>query len=198
MGKKAASECKNSTCDGCKIEGKLMCTHTKKDLLGFFLGGVWFFIFFITGMIIGKFYLWLIIWIGLAASFFIYFEALVLCRHCPHYAEPGKTLTCHANWGLPKIPKYDPKPLATWEKVFWIVYVAILFLWFVPFFIISSQWLILTLTSLSVIIGFSLLITKRCTRCYQISCPLNRTPPAVRKTFFENFPTFGKSYEERL
>jgi hypothetical protein len=59
---------------------------------------------FIAGMVIGGFWIALGVWLLLAAIFFIYVEALILCRHCPHYAEEGFTLKCHANWGLPKIP----------------------------------------------------------------------------------------------
>ncbi|MEZ4813538.1 MAG: hypothetical protein R2883_08755 [Caldisericia bacterium] len=181
-----------------KIEGKIICHHTKKQVFQFFLGGVSFFSLFIAGMIIGKFYLLAGSLVWSCHHFFVYVEALVLCRHCPHYAESGKTLKCHANWGLPKIPKYDPKPLEIWEKVVWIIYVLVFALWYVPFFIISGMWLMLVLTSIALIVGFTLLLTTRCNRCYQISCPLNRTPPEVRKIFFENFPTFGKSYKERL
>jgi hypothetical protein len=197
MSKKTATECKNSTCDGCEIDGKIMCIHTKKQAFKFGLGSVPFMILLISGMIIGKFYLWLAIWFGLVIIFFVYVEVLILCRHCPHYAEPGKTLKCHANWGLPKISKYDPKPLTTTEKVVWIIYVLIMVLWYVPFFIISVQWIMFATTTIVWITGFTLLLTTRCTKCYVISCPLNRTPPEVRKIFFRNYPKFAESYEDR-
>jgi hypothetical protein len=87
------------------------------------------FIPFFAGMIIGQFWVGLAVWIGLAVLFFGYVEALVLCRHCPHYAEEGFLLKCHANSGLPKIPRFDPRPLSRWEQAIWIGYVAVLFLY---------------------------------------------------------------------
>jgi len=48
---------------------------------------------FLAGMIIGGFWLGFAAWIGLAALVFGYVEALVLCRHCPHYAEKGFLLS---------------------------------------------------------------------------------------------------------
>jgi hypothetical protein len=73
------------------------------------------------------------VWFVLAI-FFCYLEALVLCRHCPHYAEKGFWLRCHANWGLPKIPKMNPRPMNSFEKVTWLLYVAVLFLYYIFFY----------------------------------------------------------------
>jgi hypothetical protein len=35
---------------------------------------------------------------------------------------------------------------------------------------------------------------KACTRCYNLSCPLNRVPENVRKVFFQNFPEFTEAW----
>jgi len=90
-------------------------------------------------MIIGKFWVGIMVWFVLAVLFFGYIEALVLCRHCPHYSEEGFLLRCHANWGLPKIPKMKPQPMNSFEKVVWLLYVAALFLYYIPFFVISNN-----------------------------------------------------------
>ena len=149
---------------------------------------------FTAGMIIGRFWIGLIVWFALAAIFFGYVEALILCRHCPHYAEEGFTLKCHANWGLPKIPKFNPKPLNKIESVTWIVYVLALFLYFVPFFIASQQWLLLVINTSALIIAYRTLLRTMCTRCYNFSCPLNRVPQDVRKVFFEKYPAFAEAW----
>ena len=57
------------------------------------------FIPFLAGMVIGRFWVGLAVWLGLAVLFFGYVEVLILCSHCPHY-EGGSTLRCHANWAL--------------------------------------------------------------------------------------------------
>lgn len=186
-----SAACSRQDCEGCKIQGKLICVHTPKDLIDFYVLFMGWVIPFLAGMIIGKF------WIGLAVIFFGYVEALVLCRHCPHYAEKGFLLRCHANWGLPKIPKFNPLPLNFLEKVIWILYVAVLFLYYVPFFIIGHQWLLLLLTSTALFVATWTLQRTQCNRCYNLSCPINKVPDDVKKTFFENFPLFHDAWGKK-
>jgi hypothetical protein len=78
---------------GCEIQGKLLCIHTLKDLIDFCVLLMGWLVPFLAGMIIGGFWLGFAAWIGLAALVFGYVEALVLCRHCPHYAEKGFLLS---------------------------------------------------------------------------------------------------------
>jgi len=189
-----ASACSRQTCEGCQIHGKLICVHTKTDLLKFWALFMIVAIPFLTGMIIGKHWVGLGIWIGLAVLFFGYVEALILCRHCPHYAEDGFLLQCHANAGLPKIPPFDPKPLSKLEKIAWLIYAAALVLWFLPFFIAGGQWLLLIITCGAVIIFVWGLQHTKCSRCYNLSCPINRVPADVRTKFFENSPTFAEAW----
>lgn len=108
--------CKEKNCKDCEIEGKLLCIHTKEDYFNFAVMFLGYFIPFLTGMLLGKHWITLAIWFVLAIFFFGYLEALILCRHCPHYAEKGFTLKCHANWGLPKIPEFNPHPANIIEK----------------------------------------------------------------------------------
>ena len=193
--KTTATACSRQTCDGCEIEGKLLCIHTKKDLVDFAVLFLTWLIPFLAGMIIGEFWIGLAVWFGLAVVFFTYVEALVLCRHCPHYAEQGFLLKCHANSGLPKIPKFDPRPLNKVESVIWLVYVAALFLYYVPFFIIGEQWLLLGLNTWALIAISWTLQRTQCTRCYHLSCPINRVPDEVREGFFNNYPEFTEAWQ---
>ena len=186
-----AAACIQPNCEGCAIQGRLLCIHTKKDLADFGVLFIMYAIPFLAGMIIGKFWWALAIWFGLAIVFFVYVEALILCRHCPHYAESGSVLKCHANAGLPKIPPYDPRPLRTWEKVAWLLYVALLFLYFIPFFIISQQWLLLIITSWAGITAAWTVQRTQCNRCYHLSCPVNRVPADVKAIFYQNYPDFA-------
>jgi hypothetical protein len=189
-------ECSRSTCDGCKIRGKVICFHTPSQVAGFAVFTFFTIIPFFIGMIVSGFWLWLIVWFVLALIFFLYLEQYILCRHCPHYAEEGRTLRCHANWGLPKFPPFDPHPLKKWEKVVWIIYVALLFLYFVPFFIISSQWIFLIVCSVMTAISVILLLATRCNRCYVLSCPFNRVTADVKEGVLANFPRFAEAWRE--
>lgn len=192
--KTTAAACIRQTCKGCEIEGQLLCIHTGKDLVDFLVLFFSYAIPFFAGMIIGRHWVGLAIWFGLAIVFFGYVEALVLCRHCPHYAEEGFLLKCHANSGLPKIPKFDPHPLTRVEKIVWLVYVAIFVLWYIPFFVASQQWLLLGLTTWALFAAVWTVQRTQCTRCYHLSCPVNRVPEDVRQGFFENYPVFAKAW----
>jgi hypothetical protein len=144
-------------------------------------------------MVIGRFWIGLAVWGGLALLYFGYVEQLVLCRHCPHYAERGFFLRCHANWGLPKIPRFNPRPMTRLEGTIWLVYGAVLFLYYVPFFVISQQWLLLGITTCALIAAVWTVRRTQCNRCYHLSCPANRVPEDVRRVFFQNYPGFSKS-----
>ncbi len=189
-----AAACARQTCDGCEIEGKLICIHTRADLVDFAVLALGCMIPFFAGMILGKFWVGLAVWLVLAAIFFGYVEALILCRHCPHYAERGFLLKCHANAGLPKIPRYDPRPLNRVERVVWLAYVAVLFLYFIPFLVVSHQWLLLGLTGFWTFAAVWTVMRTQCTRCYHLSCPANRVPEEVREGFFRNYPDFARTY----
>lgn len=146
-----AAACARQSCEGCEIQGKLLCIHTPRDLADFGVLAVGWGIPFVAGMVMGKHWIGLAVWAGLAALFFGYVEARVLCRHCPHYAEEGFTLKCHANWGFPKFPRYDPRPMTRAEGIIFLAFVAVMFLYHVPFFIIGRQWLLLAVTSWAVV-----------------------------------------------
>jgi hypothetical protein len=194
--KETAKACIRVSCEGCEIDGALLCLHTPADLLDFGIPFLGWLIPFVAGMVIGKFWIGLGVWVGLAAVFFLYVEELILCRHCPHYAEDGPTLRCHANWGLPKIPKRTVRPMSRLEKVVWVSYVLVLFLYFVPFFVVSRQWLLLVITGWA---GFSwgwLVVRTQCNRCYNLSCPANRVPEKVRGVFFKNYPEYAKGWKD--
>jgi len=189
-----ASACARETCEGCQIRGKLMCVHTKEELVKFWALFMMVAVPFLIGMIIGKHWLGLGLWVGFCVLFFGYFEALILCRHCPHYAEEGFLLQCHANAGMPKIPPFDPRPLNKIEQVSWLICAVALVFWFVPSFIIGQQWVLLVITSCAAITFFAGLQLTKCNRCYNLSCPINRVPADVRIEFFKNYPIFAEAW----
>jgi hypothetical protein len=185
--------CSRKQCEGCELLDKLLCVADYKDVMDFFMLFMVVFVPFMAGMIIGRFWLGIVAWLALAAIFFGYVEALVLCRHCPHYGEKGFLLRCHANYGLPKIPKFDPRPLSKAEQAIWLIYAGVLLLWYVPFFIASGQWVLLIITSVGLVAAAWTLMRTQCGRCYNLSCPINRVPPDVREKFYENYPAFDRA-----
>ncbi len=189
---KPAAACSRQTCEGCEIRGRLLCVHTPRDVVGFVVLFVIWAIPFFAGMVIGRFWIGLGVWGGLALLFFGYVEQLLLCRHCPHYAELGFFLRCHANWGLPKIPSFNPRPMSRVEGATWLLYGAVLFFYCVPFFVISHQWLLLGITTLALVVAVWLVRRTRCPRCYHLSCPANRLPEDVRAVFLKNYPGFSQ------
>jgi len=189
--KTTAAACVRASCRGCSLQGRVLCLHEPVDLMDFAVLWLTWMLPFLAGMILGRFWLALAVWVALAAVFFIYVEALVLCRHCPHYAEPGRVLSCHANSGLPKIPRIRPGPMTLLEKVVWLGYVAVLVLYYVPFFVVSGQWLLLGLTTWAGIAFTWTLQRTQCNRCYNLACPVNRVPAAVRAEIERNFPGFA-------
>ena len=84
------------------------------------------------------------------------------------------------------------------EKVAFFGYVAVLFLYNIPFFVISHQWLILAITTWAIFIWAWTVLRTQCTRCYHIHCPLNRVPEDVRKVFFENYPEFTSGLKDKM
>lgn len=192
-GSSTAAACSRESCVGCPLYGRLLCRHTFRDLLDFGVLAVGFFIPFLAGMVIGGHWLALGLWLLLAAVFFGYVEARVLCRHCPHYAEEGFLLKCHANYGLPKIPGYSPGALTRGEEIVFLVYVGVLVLYYIPFFVLGGQWLLLLIATLALVTWAWTLLRTQCTRCYHVFCPLNQVPEELREEFFDHYPAFARA-----
>ena len=81
--KRTAAACVRPTCEGCAIQARMLCLPTLTDVLDFYVLALPWFVAFFAGMILGRFWVGLAVWLGLAVLFFGYVEALVLCRHCP-------------------------------------------------------------------------------------------------------------------
>jgi len=203
-----------SQCSECALEGELNCRFEGRKLGGFLA-----MVFpFIASSMVGLYYVatltgnwWLLAaYLGFYLAFFVFLEALVLCRHCPHYAGGGSTIRCHANYGLPRIWAYDPRPLNPGERVsilagfgffgFYPIAVEVYGLWLVwsdP--VVSSVKLLASiaiLNSLAAILLYVLLKRFYCTRCVNFGCPLNITPLALIEAYLKKNPGMKRSWEE--
>jgi hypothetical protein len=90
----------------------------------------------------------------------------------------------------------NPQPMNSFEKVAWLLYVAVLFLYYIPFFVISEQWLLLTITSSALIVTGWTMQRTQCNRCFNLSCPINRVPNDVKDSFFRHYPQFRKAWDK--
>lgn len=122
-------------------------------------------------------------------------ENLILCSHCPYYAEGGRhTLRCHANIGLLKLWKFDPRPMNSVEKGGFLGAVGGLLA--VP---IIANWqggeTLAATGGLLSSAAWSLLMRRFvCSECPNFSCPLNTVPEATRRAYLLRNPIFAEAW----
>ena len=116
---KPIATCVSETCNGCPVGETLHCHFSLRDLIHFLLIALPSFLVGGVGIYHRNGWM-LILWLIMVVGYFGFIEIRVMCSHCPHYAEPGSSLKCWANYGSPKIWKYRPGPMTLIEKiVFW-------------------------------------------------------------------------------
>ena len=120
--KKPIATCISGNCDKCAIHKSLNCHFSFKQLLHFYAIVLPTFLLGGAG-IYNASERSLVLWIFMSAAFFLIIENRVMCSHCPHYAEPGASLKCWANYGIIKIFKYRPGPMSLLLSLpFWTCY----------------------------------------------------------------------------
>ena len=204
-------------CDGCALDDALNCRFKKERLIGF-LAMV---LPFITASVLGLYIVgtitgtqtFLIAYAAFYLVFFVFIEPWILCRHCPHYAREGSIIRCHANYGLPRIWKYDPRPLNAPERagvlagfaVFGLYPIAveaygIWTLFAVMGFVNPPGGLLLMgVTIFNTVSAIALLILLRrnyCARCVNFGCPLNKTPSNLKSAYHARNPDIKRLWEE--
>jgi hypothetical protein len=204
-------------CDECTLDAALNCRFEKKRLIGF-LAMVLPFIaasvigLYIVGTIMGT-QIFLAAYAAFYLAFFVFIEPLILCRHCPHYAREGTIIRCHANYGLPKIWRYDPRPLNELEKtgiltgfaVFGLYPIAVeaygLWTLFVVMGFVNPPGglLLMGVTLFNTLSALALLLLLRrnyCTRCVNFGCPLNNTPNNLKTAYLTRNPDIKRQWED--
>jgi hypothetical protein len=174
--------CKGKECSACDSRNNLHCHFTGKDLMYFYL--IVLPSFLLGGAGIFNVSAWgLIPWLIIIVGFFGFVEIRVLCSHCPHYAEDGKTLKCGANYGSPKLWKYRPEPMSFWEK--FTLFAGFGLVWGFPvvFMLFKLQVFTLIVYALTTAGFFTTLRTFLCSQCINFACPLNTV---------KNRPDFGR------
>lgn len=125
-------------------------------------------------------------------------EWYLLCRHCPCYEYSGKEhgnekrFYCLANWGSPKLFKYDPSPVSRiGQAVFLIWGIGFAFLFPAVYLFDRIGWLVAYL----LVVGAFLVSLRHfhCSTCPNFGCPLNSVPKENREEFLEKLQS-GEIY----
>jgi hypothetical protein len=196
-------------CDGCTLDEGLNCRFEKENLIRFLTMVLPFiassiFGLYIVGRITGS-QTFLVAYVAYYAAFFILIEPRILCRHCPHYEKEGPIIRCHANLGLPRIWKYDPRPMNNLERAgvligfgifglypiaveaygIWHLFIALGFVNPPGGLLLMGVTLFTTASALALLI---LLRRHYCARCINFGCPLNNTPSDLRSAYLNRNP----------
>jgi hypothetical protein len=187
----------SSECVACDIANSLMCRFELKDLVIFLLAFLPFGVAVVAGMVRAGYGIFLLGWAAYWIFFFFVWEARVLCRHCPYWAEDSRILYCHANYGVFKMWKHDPRPMNASEKLQFIVG-AFIFIGYPFLFLCLGREYILALVAMAGLIASGAnLKMNTCTRCINFSCPLNSVPKSVVDQYLLKNPTMLKAWESK-
>ncbi len=190
---KPIATCVSETCNECPVGETLHCHFSLRDLIHFLLIALPSFLVGGAGIYHRNGWM-LILWLIMVVGYFGFIEIRVMCSHCPHYAEPGSSLKCWANYGSPKIWKYRPGPMTLIEKIVFLG--GFVVVWGYPLFFLipGHQWFLLIVYALTVA-GFFMTLNKfLCSQCINFSCPMNTVQDEVRRSFFERNPDVAKAW----
>jgi hypothetical protein len=189
--------CKEENCAGCDVGRNISCHFNSSQLIRFIAFGIVIFIAGGIGMFL--FSPWVLLaWGVFIFSFFRLIEIRVMCSHCPHYAEPElKSLKCWANYGSPKLWKYQPGSMTNTEKAVFFAGLAIIFLSPIFFMILSNDLLMLAVYGVLLIAGAYSMTQFLCRQCMNFACPLNRVDRKVRERFFMHNPVVQDAWKEK-
>ena len=154
--------------------------------------------------------------IGYGAFFMVLFPVIefgVLCRHCPFYANYGKTLTCLAGSGVPKTYKYSPRPMRHWEHMVMYIYYTVMIGFPIVvlaygIYIVADNLAGYGIISLLGIIGveFALILSMIsfnynlnvyvCSKCVNFSCPWNGVPKEIVDEYLRKNPVMLEAWEK--
>jgi len=177
-----------SMCRECQANEKLMCRLDRKDMVNFFMIILPFGVTAITGTIRAGYGWYLLLWLAYSLFFFFVWEAHVLCRHCPYWAEVGTILHCHANYGVIKIWNNQPRPMSKLEKIQFVIGVMLWIGFPFPFLLLGKEYLLALIGVSAALSGMFILRKNVCTRCINFSCPMNAVPKQLVEIYLRRNP----------
>jgi len=195
--KKTLETCREEDCAGCEVASDLVCHFRLRDFALFLCLALPALILAAIGIYrqgLGYAAVWLVLVIG----YFGGLEIRVMCSHCPHYAEPGRSLKCWANNGAPKPWAFRPGPMSRLEKALFFAGLAVVYGYPFVFLALGSSWG-LGLAYVVAVVGFFLsLRTGFCGRCMNFACPLNRVAGPRREAFFRKNPRMAEAWRASI
>jgi len=187
--------CSAESCTDCPAGRMVHCHFQGRDLTHFMVNVLPSFV--IGGAAIVRLsWWWLLPWGAIAVGYFGLLEIRVMCSHCPHYAEAGRSLKCWANYGSPKLWAYRPGPMSRMETFWFYAGLATILGYPLGFLLAGGQWLLLVLYVLSVTAASTTLKMAFCAQCMNFACPLNEAGEDARRAFFERNPTVAQAWDE--
>lgn len=186
--------CVAESCEGCPVGTTLHCHFGPRDLTHFLLLAIPAFLLGGAGIVaVGAVYL--IPWIVFCLAYFGLIEIRVMCSHCPHYAEPGHSLRCWANYGSPKLWKYRPGPMSRVETIIFLGGFVLTWGYPLVFFILAMRWFLLLVYAMTTAGFFMTLKLSFCSQCMNFACPLNSVDEATRQAFRERNPEIAEAWK---
>ncbi len=189
--------CTAANCEDCPVSKDVHCHFHGRDLAAFLFAGLPMVIVGVAGVVQINAW-WLVPWLLIIFAYFGFVEIRVMCSHCPHYAEPGKSLQCWANYGSPRLWKYRPGPMTTTEKTVFITGLVLVMGYPLAFLLIGLQWFLLAVYLVTVVSFYLTLRRSYCSECMNFACPLNLTSEKTRAAFFMRNPVVAKAWQEYL
>ncbi|HNT75206.1 MAG TPA: hypothetical protein PKH77_09325 [Anaerolineae bacterium] len=182
-------------CAGCALEGRLMCHYDARDTVKFLMAALPLMATAAFGVIQAGYGWYLLLWIAYWLFFFFGWEARVLCSHCPMWAEEGRVLRCHANYGVIKFWKYRPGPMSKAERTQFIAG-ALIWLGFpLALTLLGGEYLWAAAGTVAAVSGIYNLRVVSCGRCINFSCPLSTVPKAEVDAYLKRNPAMRAAWE---
>lgn len=182
-------------CEHCPVNHRVFCHFETRHVLRFLLIILPVFAANAIGLVRQRAWGHLAGWIAGLIFFLQVPENLILCSHCPYYAEGGRaTLRCHANAGLLKLWPFNPRPMNTIEKAGFLGGATGIFLYPVVINARAAEWAAAAGGILATGGWFWAMRRFVCKECPNFSCPLNTVPEEIRLAYLRRNPVFAKAW----
>lgn len=188
--------CSEEECSDCPHNGVLHCHFSGIDLVKFLLAMLPAFVVGGIGIFRLQGWVMLVGWVLFFISYFGLIEIRVMCSHCPHYAEPGSSLKCWANYGSPKLWRYRPGPMSTIEKIIFLGGLFVIFSLPAIILLMHSTWVGLVIYSIALTAALTYLRRGMCMQCINFACPLNRVGSKTRASFLQMNPKIARAWKK--